>query len=182
MDISTELADRVMRLVVSADYRPSKPKQIANELKLAPDEYRELRRVIKQLVLEGRLLYGSNHLVISTGAIGGPSDSIRGTFRRAMGGGFGFVRPNHAEDDSDMPEDVFIPAGCTAGAMEGDLVKIDIRPSRKGGNEGRVGRDRRLGYSQRIGQHQRRSVLGERASRRRRRDRVLPTRRDGRPG
>jgi len=138
MDISTELADRVMRLVVSADYRPSKPKQIANELKLAPDEYRELRRVIKQLVLEGRLLYGSNHLVISTGAIGGPSDSIRGTFRRAMGGGFGFVRPNHAEDDSDMPEDVFIPAGCTAGAMEGDLVKIDIRPSRKGGNEGRV--------------------------------------------
>ena len=138
MDITTELADRVMRLIVSADYRPSKPKQIANELKLTPDESRELRRVIKQLVLEGRLLYGSNHLVVSVGAIGGPSDSIRGTFRRAMGGGFGFVRPNHAEDAADMPEDVFIPAGCTGGAMEGDLVNIDIRPSRKGGNEGRV--------------------------------------------
>ncbi|MGI9443341.1 MAG: ribonuclease R family protein [Rubripirellula sp.] len=138
MDISTELADRVMRLVVSADYRPSKPKQIATALKLGLDEYRELRRVIKQLVLEGRLLYGSNHLVISVGAIGGPDDSLRGTFRRAMGGDFGFMRPNHAENDSDVPDDVFIPAGCTAGAMEGDLVNVEVRPSRRGGNEGRV--------------------------------------------
>lgn len=138
MDISTQLAERVMRLIVSADYRPSKPKQIANALKLAPDEYRELRRVIKQLVLEGRLLYGSNHLVMSVGALGGPDDSLRGTFRRAMGGDFGFVRPNHAEDDTDVPEDIFIPAGCTAGAMEGDLVNVEVRPSRRGGNEGRV--------------------------------------------
>ncbi|MCP4940836.1 MAG: VacB/RNase II family 3'-5' exoribonuclease [Planctomycetaceae bacterium] len=138
MDISTELADRVMRLVVSADYRPSKPKQIATALKLGLDEYRELRRVIKQLVLEGRLLYGSNHLVVSVGAIGGPNDSLRGTFRRAMGGDFGFVRPNHAEDDSDVPDDIFIPAGYTAGAMEGDLVNVEVRPSRRGGNEGRV--------------------------------------------
>lgn len=138
MDISTELADRVMRLVVSADYRPSKPKQIAAALKLDLEEYRELRRVIKQLVLEGRLLYGSNHLVISVGAVGGPDDSLRGTFRRAMGGDFGFVRPNHAEDDSDVPDDIFIPAGYTAGAMEGDLVNVEVRPSRRGGNEGRV--------------------------------------------
>ncbi|MAI30548.1 MAG: ribonuclease R [Planctomycetaceae bacterium TMED240] len=138
MDISTELADRVMRLIVSADYRPSKPKQIATALKLGLDEYRELRRVIKQLVLEGRLLYGSNHLVVSVGAIGGPDDSLRGTFRRAMGGDFGFVRPNHAEDDSDVPDDIFIPAGQTAGAMEGDLVNVEVRPSRRGGNEGRV--------------------------------------------
>ena len=138
MDISTELSDRVMRLVVSADYRPSKPKQIATALKLGLDEYRELRRVIKQLVLEGRLLYGSNHLVVSVGAVGGPDDSLRGTFRRAMGGDFGFVRPNHAEDDSDVPDDIFIPAGYTAGAMEGDLVNVEVRPSRRGGNEGRV--------------------------------------------
>ncbi|MGI9474298.1 MAG: ribonuclease R family protein [Rubripirellula sp.] len=138
MDISSELADRVMRLVVSADYRPSKPKQIAAQLKLDPDGFRELRRVIKQLVLEGRLIYGSNHLVISVGAVGGPSDSLRGTFRRAMAGDFGFVRPNHADDDADIPDDVFVPAGKTGGAMEGDLVEIQIRPSRKGGNEGRV--------------------------------------------
>lgn len=137
MDISTELADRVMRLIVSPDYRPSKPKQIAQQLKLDGDGYREVRRVIKQLVLEGRLIYGSNHLVISPGSIGGPADTIRGTFRRAMGGGFGFVRPSQA-DDADVPEDVFVPPGSTHGALEGDLVEIKIRPSRKGGNEGSV--------------------------------------------
>ena len=138
MDISTELSDRVMRLVVSADYRPSKPKQIATQLKLDPEDFRELRRVIKQLVLEGRLIYGSNHLVISVGAIGGPSDTLRGTFRRAMAGDFGFVRPNHADDEADIPDDIFVPAGDTCGAMEGDLVEIKVRPSRKGGNEGSV--------------------------------------------
>ncbi|MFK8115497.1 MAG: RNB domain-containing ribonuclease, partial [Rubripirellula sp.] len=138
MDISTELADRVMRLVVSPDYRPSKPKQLSTQLKLDADGFRELRRVIKQLVLEGRLVYGSNHLVMSVGSIGGPSDVIRGNFRRAMGGGFGFVRPNHAEQDADAPDDVFVPPGATGGALEGDLVEIKIRPSRKGGNEGVV--------------------------------------------
>ena len=135
MEISTELTDRLMRLVVSADYRPCKPKQIAAQLKLDPDEYRELRRVIKQLVLEGRLLYGSNHLVLSAGMVGGPSDTIRGTFRRAMGGGFGFVRPNGGPGDGDIPEDLFVPPGSTGGALEGDLVEVKVQAGRRGGGE-----------------------------------------------
>ena len=139
MDISTELADRVMRLVVSADYRPSKPKQIATLLNLDLEEYRELRRVIKQLVLEGRLVYGSNHLVLSTGSVGGPSDRLRGTFRRARGsgfsagGGFGFVRPSTGGKDNEVQEDFFVPPGKTGGALEGDLVEVSIQPSYKGG-------------------------------------------------
>lgn len=138
MDIQTELADRIMQLVVSPDYRPCKPKQIATELKLDGDGYREVRRTIKQMVKEGRLVYGSNHLVFSVGSIGGPSDAIRGTFRRAMGGGFGFVRPNHAEDGGDIPEHYFVPPGKTAGALEGDLVEIKIRPGRRGEDEAGV--------------------------------------------
>ena len=128
MDISTELADRVMRLVVSADYRPCKPKQIATQLKLDPDDFRELRRVIKQLVLEGRLVYGSNHLVISMGAVGGPRDKLRGTFRRAMGGGFGFVRPSHAEGDTDTPDDIFVPPARPAARSKGTWSKSKFDP------------------------------------------------------
>jgi ribonuclease R len=147
MEISTQLADRLMRLVVSADYRPSKPKQIASQLKLDLEGYRELRRVIKQLVLEGRLVYGSNHLVLSTGSVGGPTDRLRGTFRRARGsgfsagGGFGFVRPNNGDagsSDDDVQEDLFVPPGRTGGALDGDLVEVTVRPSHKGGNEGAV--------------------------------------------
>ena len=137
MKISHELADRLMRLVVSADYRPSKPKQIATKLKLDLDETRELKRVIKQLVLEGRLVFGSNHLVMSVGALGGPSDTLRGTFRKAIGSGFGFVRPNHSDEGS-LKEDVFIPEGKTKGALEGDLVEVAIRESRRGGAEGSI--------------------------------------------
>ncbi|MCO8124206.1 ribonuclease R [Stieleria sp. TO1_6] len=137
MEISQELSDRVMRLVVSPEYRPSKPKQIAETLKLGPDEYRELRRTIKQLVLEGRLVYGSNHLVISTGAVGGPLDRIRGVFRTAAGGEFGFVRPGDSGDGA-LTEDLFVPPGQTGGALEGDLVEVKLRPGRRGGNEASV--------------------------------------------
>jgi ribonuclease R len=137
MEISQELTDRLMRLVVSPDYRPSKPKQIASALKLEPDEYRELRRTIKQLVLEGRLLFGSNHLVISTGAIGGAPDRVRGIFRMAAGGEFGFVRPGDSGDGA-VTEDLFVPPGQTGGAFEGDLVEVKVRPGRRGGTEASV--------------------------------------------
>lgn len=139
MEISQELADRVMRLVVSSEYRPSKPKQIAATLKLDPDEYRELRRTVKQLVLEGRLIYGSNHLIISTGAIGGPQDRVRGIFRTAAGGEFGFVRPGDSGDGA-VTEDLFVPPGQTGGAFEGDLVEVKVRPGRRGGTEASVSR------------------------------------------
>ena len=137
MEISQELTDRVMRLVVSADYRPSKPKQIAATLNLDPAEYRELRRTIKQLVREGRLIYGSNHLIISTGAIGGPQDRVRGVFRMAAGGQFGFIRPGDSGDGA-VTEDLFVPPGQTGGAFEGDLVEVKVRPGRRGESEASV--------------------------------------------
>ncbi len=64
MDVSTELADRVLRLVGSTDYRPMKPKQIAAALGASPDEFREVKRVIKWLAHRGQLVYGANHLVM----------------------------------------------------------------------------------------------------------------------
>ena len=146
MEIDHELADRVMRLVVSPDYRPVKPKAIAGLLNLDGDGYREVRRVVKQLVKEGRLLYASNHLVMSTGAVGGPDDLLRGSFRTARGGDFGFVRPNQTGDDIGGEGDIFIPPGKTEGAMDGDLVEVRVRgggrdaaPRGLGrGSEGRV--------------------------------------------
>ena len=58
----------------------------------------------------------------------------------------GFVRPNSATGadgklgnaDSDVPDDVFVPPGSTAGAMEGDTVEVKISPGRRGGIEGVV--------------------------------------------
>ncbi|MEM6689970.1 MAG: VacB/RNase II family 3'-5' exoribonuclease [Planctomycetota bacterium] len=138
MDIDLQLADRVLALVAAPDYRPLKPKQIAAELELDGDGYREIRRIVKQLVKEGRLLYGGNHLVMSPGALGGPADVTRGTFRRARGGHFGFVRPAHAEKGGEVPDDYFVPPGMTGGALDGDLVEIELRSGRRGETEARV--------------------------------------------
>jgi ribonuclease R len=64
MEVSAELVDQVLRLVNAPDYRPIKPKQIAQSLGLDTDDYRELKRVVKALVHRGQLRYGSNHLVL----------------------------------------------------------------------------------------------------------------------
>ena len=53
MDIDPALTDRVLAHVHGAAYRPGKPKQIAELLGLDADGYREVRRIVKQLVLEG---------------------------------------------------------------------------------------------------------------------------------
>lgn len=178
MDVSTELADRVLRLVSAADYRPLKPKQIAAALGVSPDDYRELKRVIKWLVHQGQLVYGANHLVMRAegggtsaaaepaarprrkqvsadldrqadwdqqdaagdGAAAGNGSAagdriIRGRFFGTMGG-FGFVRRGDGQPGDETPEDVFVPPGATAGAIDGDLVQLRLRPrSQRRGDE-----------------------------------------------
>ncbi len=133
MEISKDLADRVVRLVHSVDYRPGKPKQIATTLKLDAEESRELRRVIKWLVHEGQLAYGPKHVIVSPALAAGNPNSLRGTFRRAAGG-FGFVRPNTSGSESEVPDDIFIPPGMTLGALEGDIVQVELRRSARRGD------------------------------------------------
>ncbi len=148
MEVSSALAARVLRLVSSPNYRPRKAKQIATLLELEPEDHRELKRVIKVLVHSGQLSYGSNHLVLpateapaahkplasgkqrdggeSTG-LGFRDKVVRGTFRRAVAG-FGFVRPGDGSSTGESTEDIFIPPGATAGALDGDTVEIRLRP------------------------------------------------------
>lgn len=150
MEVSSELVDQVLRLVSSPDYRPAKPKQLAAQLGVDPDDYREIKRVIKALVHRGQLVYGANHLVQPLGSgqqptpqqrsktgedakhfppsgDGRPSHVIRGTFRGAMGG-FGFVRPGDARAAGESGDDLFIPPGATGGALDGDTVEVRLRP------------------------------------------------------
>lgn len=162
MEISSELADSIIRLVHSPDYRPCKPKQIAAQLNVPPDDYREVRRTIKWLVHEGQLVYAGNHLVLSPEQARGEEQVIRGNFRRAVGG-FGFVRPNTGGTDSEAPDDIYIPAGCTLGALNDDLVEIRLRPrsdSRRGGSEGTVEKILRRSRRQFTGTFQPRSDGG----------------------
>jgi ribonuclease R len=61
---SETIAEQLLRIVYAEGYRPMKPKGLHKALKLPEEAYRELRRAIKKLVREGRVVFGSNHLVL----------------------------------------------------------------------------------------------------------------------
>jgi ribonuclease R len=145
MEVSKELADRVISLIGGPEYRPSKAAQIGAALGIDEDGIREVKRVIKALVAKGQLTYGPNHLVLG---LGSPTKAdfskktVQGTFRLAMGG-FGFLRIGSGTEGDESPDDIFVPPGATGGAWDGDTVEVRLqsRSDRRGiGMEGVVER------------------------------------------
>lgn len=59
-----QLRQRVLDLVYSPQYRPTKPKDIHRALKLSEDDYRPLRKLIKRMVLDREIAFASNHMVV----------------------------------------------------------------------------------------------------------------------
>lgn len=132
-----QLTQQILDFVYHPQYQPTKPKGIHQALRLPPDQYGEVRKAVKSLVLAGQLAYGGNHLVVTPEQVSGDPKLTRGTFRQAAAG-FGFVRPVMTGRLA-TTEDIFIPAGQTSSAMDGDMVQIRVRPSRRGsGTEGEV--------------------------------------------
>jgi ribonuclease R len=154
------ILEQVLKLVCSADYKPSKPRTIHKILKLGEDDYRPLRRAIKQLVKDGQVTFGANHLVCRPKPLASDSgprtkaradrdssgsedssatvskrsrDDVVGTYRAASGG-FGFVQLPIVRDQ-ERSEDIFIPPSATRDAMEGDTVRVRII---RHGKDGRI--------------------------------------------
>ncbi len=139
------LEKSILKLVLSDNYQPLKPKAIAKKLKLLGEE-REVKRTIKRMIKKGRLAYGPKHLVMR--ATGNPearnkskqkaarkSNEIVGLFRRAAAG-FGFVTPE-GSIASDRSDDIFVPKTKTADATNRDIVKIRVSEGRGNGDHQR---------------------------------------------
>lgn len=131
-----KIAELIVQLVHSDDYRPVKPKALIKQLGLNDDDYASVRRTVKDLTKRGQIQYGSNHLVMPAVAKSGDKNVIKGTFRETRSG-FGFVRPVPA-DRHISADDVFIPEAATKSALEGDLVEVRVRSGREGKLEGSV--------------------------------------------
>jgi ribonuclease R len=58
-----ELIEQLLKHVNDPRYRPVKPRVIVKQLDLPDDSLREVRLAIKKLVKQGKLAYGSKHLV-----------------------------------------------------------------------------------------------------------------------
>ena len=84
--------ERVVALVRSDGYRPTKPRVIARVLGLTSEEdKRRLRRTIKRLVKAGVLEYGPKHIVFP-GTGKRRTEEVIGVFRRTRRGD-GWVVP-----------------------------------------------------------------------------------------
>jgi len=121
-----DLEQAVLQFVQQPGYKPLKPRQIAHQLRLPEDRHQDVRRLVKKLVKQGRLVYGGNHLVRLPSA---PTDRVVGTFRR-MSGGFGFVRLRDQPADADRSNDIFIAEGDARDAASGDVVLVRIKKKR----------------------------------------------------
>lgn len=129
-----DLTQRILNHVYHPHYKPVKPKGIHAALKLEPERYPEVRMAIKRLVSSGQLAYAGNHLVLTPQQVSGDPKLTRGKYRQAAAG-FGFVRPD-ATGKLTPSEDIFIPADSTGTAMDGDLVQVRVRASRREGSSG----------------------------------------------
>jgi ribonuclease R len=127
MDIAAALLD----FVQSSEYRPMKPRLIARHLGLDEEQQRELKRIIKRLVKQGKLAFGPSHMVQPVALVAGKvrSDRITGVFRRVRAG-HGFVRPSGSPPGSDNSNDIHVAAKDTLDAASGDVVLVRLRKPR----------------------------------------------------
>ncbi len=127
-----QLEESIFQFVNAPGYRPVKPRAIAQQLKLSKDQAPDVRRAIKRLVHQGRLGYGSNHLVTPASAPKTPKrNRLTGVFQRRQKG-FGFVRLTGEAIPAGETKDIFIPADRAGDAATGDVVLVELKKPRPG--------------------------------------------------
>jgi ribonuclease R len=121
--------EEILAHVARPHYQPGKMKELARQLGVSQTEYRAFSRLVKELEREGRLVRGRHNRYLLPGA----AHQVVGRLR-VYAKGFGRV-----SQEGDQ-EDIFLPPQALGGALDGDLVRVEIttRNGRQGGPEGRV--------------------------------------------
>lgn len=148
MEEVKEVADKrkkvICDLMEDELYVPMKEKELAMFLQVAKEEREELRRILNELVSEGKLMV-----------------TAKGKYKKAEGNlligtfisnskGFGFVEIEGQEEDYYIPEDK------TNGAFHKDTVQIALLPGKSGGKrkEAQVVRIIERGITQIVGTYE----------------------------
>jgi len=132
-----DLVEIILRYVQRPNYQPLKVKALARRLGIAAEDYAEFRRTVKNLIRQGQLAWGRNHLVRPADAEPTEGSTVVGIFHKTAGG-FGFVRPHGVEKYS--PREIFVPASAVGDAATGDEVLVRLTRRAKGPERGPVGR------------------------------------------
>lgn len=123
--------------------------ELATTLAVPADDREQLSAILDALESEGQIIKTKKGRYGSAARLG----FVRGIFR-GHERGFGFLLPLEEADG----DDIFIPADCTCGAMDGDTVLAHL--SGKGGG-GRRGDKKREGEITRILVHAHDTVVGQ---------------------
>jgi ribonuclease R len=127
------LEAQVLEAVSDSRYKPLKLKSLAKSLNLPDTAVPAFRKLIKEMLKQGRLALGSN----STIKLPPTQPTIKGIFRR-LPSGDGIVRP-HAEEA--IPAgDIYIHDYQSVDASTGDevLVKLKKKPGRNSDGLGEI--------------------------------------------
>jgi len=116
--------ERVVDLLASKQYRPSKDSRVARLLGVAEHEQAEFEALIERLLAAGRIIRNEHDRLTAPGRDG----LLVGTMKRHPRG-FGFVRlPEAGRED-----DIFVPDGECRDAATGDTVVVKLkRKDRRG--------------------------------------------------
>lgn len=131
MELANELMEKRKKMIFDfinrVDYEPIKFKDMANILSVPKKERDEFRKLLGELIREGKIIEGEDgRIKLTNGCI------LVGKFSGTPKG-FGFVS---IEDEE---EDIFISALETANALNGDIVQVRISEQKKGKHrEGRI--------------------------------------------
>ncbi len=117
---SEKIVEQVLKLVNAADYKPTKPSGIHKNLKLPDEDYRLLRRAIKQLVRDGQIVFGPNHFVLK------PVQTRVGKPRKQE-----FVVDSRAAENGADAEQVAIASKNGIESVDGNFVAKPVKAKRE---------------------------------------------------
>ena len=121
--------EKLLAFVARAQYRPAKMKELARLLGVPQAEYRDFRRLVKDVVAEGLLVRGHHNRYEPPTALNQVVGRLKVHAR-----GFGLVARSGGESD------IFIPVADIREALDGDLVRVALTTavSQRGEPLGRI--------------------------------------------
>lgn len=122
----TNLSEQILAAVSKKSYQPLKPKALARKLGIPQSGYNAFRRVLRDMIREGRVEMGKNKTVRQAHSHG----TIVGVYRKSGSARSGYVRPDPSE--TRITKDVRVRPQDALDAVTGDrvLVKITRAPKR----------------------------------------------------
>jgi ribonuclease R len=114
-----DLTEQILAAVGRKSYTPLKPKALARKIGVPQKLYGEFRSVLRELIRQGRVQFGKNHVVRPAGQHG----TVVGIYRRTSTG-LGFVRPHVVEGKGGA--DVAVREDDALDAATGDEVLVKV--------------------------------------------------------